>query len=319
MILILTDKNDVHVNVLVKELNKDNIPFFRLNLDSSSLEKTKISFSGDKWKIKTPKKILNVEDVNVVWNRKTFVQLMLDEQDKGYEFNIWKNEWNKTLLGIYYFLKDKKWFNYYRSNHKAENKYLQMNIAKELGFLTPPFVLSNNKNEIIKFCKVNDKVVLKLMNQDFYKVSDNKFLGFYVNVVSASDFEDFSQNEENPIFLQKYIEKQFEVRYTVVGEEHFVCKIESQKSKIASTDWRRYDISNTPHTKILPPFEIKQKVDLLMKELNLDYGALDFIVDKNDNWWFLEINPSGQYLWIEDLTGLPITNSIKEYLTKFLN
>lgn len=319
MILILTDKNDVHVNVLTKLLKQDSIPFFRFNLDTKSLEKTKVSFSGNKWVIRTSNKTLNMDDVKVIWNRKTFVQLMLDEQDKGYEFNIWKNEWNKTLLGIYYSLKDRKWLNYYRNNHKAENKYLQMDIAEKLEFSIPPYLLSNNKKEILKFCKLNNKVVLKLMNQDFYKVSDKKFLGFYVNIVKADDFKDFAENEENPIFLQKYIEKQYEVRYTVVGEEHFVCRIDSQKSKVASTDWRKYDISNTPHSQIQPPKELKEKVCRLMKELNLTYGALDFIVDNDNNWWFLEVNPSGQYLWIEDLTGMPITNSIKNNLLNTLN
>ncbi|MNS34319.1 RimK-like ATP-grasp domain protein [compost metagenome] len=126
--------------------------------------------------------------------------------------------------------------------------------------------------------------------------------------------EGFSDDEENPIFLQKYINKKYEVRYTVVDKEHFVCKIDSQKSEISKIDWRRYDLQNTPHSIIQPPEEIKRSINKMMKEFNLVYGALDFIVSEDDSWYFLEINPSGQYLWIEDLTGLEITNSIKNYL-----
>ncbi|MNY09678.1 hypothetical protein D3C86_1426100 [compost metagenome] len=239
---------------------------------------------------------------------------MLDQQDMGYEFNIWKNEWNKTLLGIYYYLKDVKWLNYYRNNHKAENKYYQLSIAESLGFNVPDYLLSNDKKEILDFSNRHDNIVMKLMNQDFYKTTKNEFKGFYVNIISKEELEGFSDDEENPIFLQKYINKKYEVRYTVVDKEHFVCKIDSQKSEISKIDWRRYDLQNTPHSIIQPPEEIKRSINKMMKEFNLVYGALDFIVSEDDSWYFLEINPSGQYLWIEDLTGLEITNSIKNYL-----
>ncbi|WP_336688657.1 MULTISPECIES: MvdC/MvdD family ATP grasp protein [unclassified Chryseobacterium] len=314
MILILTDKNDIHADVLIKKLNSENSKYFRFNLDTFSLEKTFVNYDGNEWIIFTNNEHINLKDVHCVWNRRTFVQLMLDEQNGTHEFNIWKNEWNKTLLGIYYHLKDKKWLNYYRDNHKAENKYLQLDLAKNLGFTIPDFILSNKKESLISFAKKHKKIVLKLMNQDFYKIDKNKFMGFYVNIISEEDLSKFSDFEENPIFLQKYIDKLYEVRYTVVNEEHFVCKIDSQKSEISNIDWRRYDIANTPHSIINPPEIIRDKVNQFMKHLNLKFGALDFIVDKNNNWHLLEINPSGQYLWIEDLTGLRITDAIKKYL-----
>lgn len=314
MILILTEKNDAHANSLIEELKKDTIPFFRFDLDTKSLENTTVTFKDKIWSIKTSEGYITLEKVSCVWNRRTFVQLMLDEQDKDYKFNIWKNEWNKTLLGIYYHLKDVKWFNYYRKNHKAENKYFQLNVAESLGFKVPDYLLSNDKNDVLEFGRKHEKIVLKLLNQDFYKIANKQYVGFYVNIIPYEKLIEFSQSEENPIFLQKYIEKEYEVRYTVVGDEHFVCKIDSQKSEIAKTDWRRYDLANTPHSILTPPDEIAKKVKLLMKQLDLIYGALDFIVAKDGTWYFLEINPSGQYLWIEDLTGLKITNAIKNNL-----
>ncbi|WP_156115420.1 MULTISPECIES: hypothetical protein [Xenorhabdus] len=52
-----------------------------------------------------------------------------------------------------------------------------------------------------------------------------------------------------------------------------------------------------------------------MSKLNLRYGALDFIVDENNDWWFLEVNSAGQWLWIEDLSGMDISGSIANWLT----
>lgn len=314
MILVLTEKNDAHASILIDKLKADNIPYFRFNLDTKSLEKTLVTFKNNVWTIKTEVGEITHDKVKCVWNRRTFVQLMLNEQTKNYKFNIWKNEWNKTLLGLYFYLKDVKWLNYYRKNHKAENKYFQLKLAENVGFNIPEYLLSNNKKEVLEFGKKHDKVVLKLLNQEFYKIANRQYVGFYVNVIPFEKLLEFSDEEENPIFLQEYIEKDYEVRYTVVGDEHLVCKIDSQKSEIAKMDWRRYDLANTPHSIITPPDEIKNKVNLLMKEFDLIFGALDFIVTKDNSWYFLEINPSGQYLWIEDLTGLKITDAIKNKL-----
>ena len=65
-----------------------------------------------------------------------------------------------------------------------------------------------------------------------------------------------------------------------------------------------------------PPNHIKDKVNLFLKIFNLQYGAFDFIVTPSDKWYFLELNSLGQYLWIEDLCGLTISEGIAEYLIK---
>lgn len=96
MILILTDRNDVHADVVIRKLETKHTKVFRLNLDVISLEKTFITYENSIWHIKNEVNEFTSEDISCVWNRKTFVQLMLEEQNKGYEFNIWKNEWNKS-------------------------------------------------------------------------------------------------------------------------------------------------------------------------------------------------------------------------------
>ena len=262
-------------------------------------------------------KIINCQDVKVVYVRTAFVKLSLEEQNTlDIDFKIWKGEWNKALLGLYFALKDIVWFIPLKEAYQAENKYLQYKEAKELGFNLPKMIVSNVKDELIKFInRHNNQVVIKFMNQDFYKDSDNNFKGMYVNQIDIFRLNDFGNCNENPIVLQSYIEKHFEVRYVVVGKKHFVCRIESQKSNLTKIDWRRYDIPNTPHYSMEPPIQIKDKVSSLMKKLNLNYGALDFIVTKDGEWYFLEINTMGQFLWIEDLTGMPISNEIANWLS----
>lgn len=316
MILIISDKNDVHADKVEALLKIDKEKYVRLNLDLESLKKTKATFISGEWDISIDDSIFfSTKNITSVWGRRIYVELLLEErQNNTPDFNIWKGEWNKTLLGIYGSLDKSKWLNFYRDAYFAENKYRQTRIAKKVGFNVPEFVSSNDLNILNEFMKSHSDVVLKLMNQDFYDVGDRDFKGIYVNKITESDLSSFKEQDENPITLQEYIEKDYEVRYTVVGEQHFVCKIESQKSEISKTDWRRYDLPNTPHSVIIPSPEIKNKVVKFMNYFNLNYGALDFIVSPEGKWYFLEINSMGQYLWIEDLAGLPISREIVNWL-----
>ncbi len=114
--------------------------------------------------------------------------------------------------------------------------------------------------------------------------------------------------------FQEYVQKSFEVRVTAVGETIFAAAIHSQMSPRSRVDWRRYDLDHTPYEPHSLPRVIEEKCYKLMAILGLHYGALDFIVQPDGKYVFLEINPVGQWGWIEYLTGLPITEAIADLL-----
>lgn len=315
MILILSDQYDKHADLVCRKFERNGLQFFRFNLDTDSLRSSKVTFNGKHWDIYQGSDKIRSSKISSVWVRRPFVEVSLEEENiSDASFKIWRGEWNKTLLGLYNSLKSLQWLNPLAKAYQAENKYLQMEVAKKIGFLMPNFIVSNDKAKLMEFVDSCDSAVLKPMNQEFYMdASDGKFKGLYVNKVTKADLENFSTEGENPVFLQSYVNKLYEVRYTVVGNDHHVCRIESQKSKQANVDWRRYDIPNTPHYPFTPPLEVKNKVSILMETLGLYFGAIDFIVTPENEWCFLEINTMGQWLWIEDLTGLDISGSIVKF------
>lgn len=316
MILILSDKFDSHADLVCEKLDQKNILYFRLNLDTDSLKNTTTSFINGEWEIHQNKTSINSSEIKSVWARRPFMEVSLEEESINTpSFKIWRGEWNKTLLGLYNSIKSVHWLNPLAKAYQVENKYLQLNYAEKVGFNLPEMIVSNEKGKLLSFAEKHEDVVLKLMHQEFYQDTDGEFKGLYVNKVTVNDLNNFQGSGENPIVLQAYIKKSYEVRYTVVGSEHHVCKIESQKSDLANTDWRRYDIPNTPHYPIKPPEKIREKVVNFMNLCELHFGALDFIVTPDGEWYFLEINTMGQWRWIEDLTGLKISDSIVSFLT----
>ena len=189
----------------------------------------------------------------------------------------------------------------------ADNKYHQLRLARDLGLSVPEYITSNEPESLRYFTKQNQTCAMKLMSQDLYRSASGVALGLYVNIVNQDDFQDFGSDGENPITIQKYINKKYEVRCTYIADQHFVCKIDSQSSSRTTVDWRRYDVPRTPHSAMTPPEQIRQWVNALSLQLGIVFGAADFIADEDDKWWFLEVNSNGQWLWIEDLTGMQIS------------
>jgi glutathione synthase/RimK-type ligase-like ATP-grasp enzyme len=52
----------------------------------------------------------------------------------------------------------------------------------------------------------------------------------------------------------------------------------------------------------------------LMSDMKLQFGAIDLALTQSGNYYFLEINPNGQWLWIEDKLGYPISQAVADWL-----
>ena len=169
MILVLTDHHDKHADCVCRKFELSGLQYYRLNLDVVSLQASKITFAENTWAISQHEKRVFSSDISSVWVRRAFVEVMLDEETDDIGFKIWRGEWNKTLLGLYNSLKKVKWLNPLAKSYQAENKYLQLDTAREVGFLIPHYIASNKKSDIISFYEKHNPVVLKPQNQEFYK------------------------------------------------------------------------------------------------------------------------------------------------------
>lgn len=313
-ILIISDNLDAHADAVEEHLNRHHATFFRLNLDQASLENTKLTYQAneDVWKIKTETHNITDRDITAIWSRR--LSLPTDpKQEPGHTERIWRGEWTRTLHWFYYSIQNRPWFPPFANAIKASHKLVQFREAKKVGLEIPPFILSNSKPDILKFATTTNDIALKSLAQDVYPINGDLF-GLFVNRLSPEELQDFSEKEEAPIFLQQYMPKSFEVRVTTVGNRHFACKIESQCSPRTQVDWRRYDLARTPHSDIELPNEIANNLTELLKRLGLNFGGSDFIVTEDGKWFFLEVNPNGQWLWLESLTGQPISQAISNLL-----
>lgn len=87
---------------------------------------------------------------------------------------------------------------------------------------------------------------------------------------------------------------------TVVGDTLFAATIDSQAHAETEVDWRKTSTPDIAHATYELPTEIEEKCVALTRSLGLRFGALDFVLDRDGQLWFLEINPNGQWAWIEN-------------------
>ncbi len=196
----------------------------------------------------------------------------------------------------------------------AEFKASQLKLAGSLGFDLPPTLITNSPQEFLEFYHQHSgNVVSKLIGPALYRSMGRTF-NRYTQVVTKRDLAHWRTIRYCPVIFQAYVPKRIELRITVVGREVFAAEIHSQHSNQTRHDWRRYDQFETPYFPHELPAELQARCLHLVERLGLCYGAIDMVLTPDGRYVFLEINPNGQYLWIEQMTGLPISEAICDLL-----
>lgn len=200
--------------------------------------------------------------------------------------------------------------------HFAENKLTQLRCAGRLGFEVPPTLVTNDPAALLKFHEEQQVALVSKSLRDTQPKRDDELALMYTNPVRRRDFFKYQAVRHAPEIFQRYVSKRSEMRVTVVGQRVLAAEIGSQESRATRYDWRHYDDDSVPYRAYrLPPGVEAQCVDLLAA-LNLSFGAIDLVRTPDDEFVFLEINPNGQWAWIEEAAGLPIAETIARWLAK---
>lgn len=184
---------------------------------------------------------------------------------------------------------------------KADNKIVQLKIAREVGFSLPPSLITNSDFAATKFTSANKAIVKPI---SFGKIVGADKVGF-IQTNMVKDEVEIQELSHSPSYFQLYQIKGYEVRLTIVNKQLFGVKIESSNK----VDWRKEN-AILQYSKIKIPKNISQKCLDMMDQLNLNFAAFDFIVSPQGEYIFLELNANGQWLWLENELNLGIADAI---------
>ena len=197
----------------------------------------------------------------------------------------------------------------------AENKQLQLQVARELGLDTPRTLTTNDPTAVLAFAKSCEGGVVTKMLSSFAIYDEGKELVVFTNPVKPEDLDDLSGLRLCPATFQELLPKSLEIRATVVGRRVMSAAVDSQVSTRATHDWRRDGVRMLQDWRPYQlPEEVEEKILRLMDSFSLNYGAIDIILTPDGKHVFLELNPCGEFFWLERSPGLPISDAIADVL-----
>lgn len=203
-------------------------------------------------------------------------------------------------------------------HERAAGKQHQLAVAAGVGLRVPKTRVTNDPESVRRLiAECPGGVVTKMMHR-FDLPTEKGMATLYTNVL---DDDDIAALDEGlvlcPMTFQEHIPKARELRVIAVGNRLWTGAIESPEHAGAEVDWRREGAELIEQwTPAELPKVVAERARRLMQELGLVYGAMDLIVTPEGEHVFLEVNPGGEYFWLEDHCGFAISAALADRLQR---
>lgn len=317
MVLIVTNRQDFTADFLILELRRRGARYARFNSEDYPQRATltwRIVARDVEGTLILPRTVVRTTDLVSVWFRRPVPPFVAPElrDEAAREFAFTESE--AALHGFWRTLKC-CWVSHPDRLQHAESKLRQLQVASALGLKVPTTIVTSNPSDALAFWEEHSaSVVFKPLRRSRLERGDKETL-IYTNPVPREAADCFDQVRYAPSMLQEYVHKHLEIRVTVVGQQVFAAAIDSQGREDSRHDWRRGDSSKLPHYPHQLPAEVEAKCIALVHSLGLAFGAIDLVLTPSGDYVFLEINPNGQWAWIQQkCPSLRIRESLADLL-----
>ena len=308
MILILSNDDDVHAREVMKHIAERDQPATLLDLADFPKDADLIFEAGHSNARRTMQyrgKTIDLSTVRSVWWRRPQPYGMHPDVTDPVLDNFAIREVDEAIQGLWLSL-DAQWINVPSRDQDASRKAWQLDVARAAGLTMPRTLITTDPEAARAF------VAQEGVDRTIYKpFQGSEDAWRETRLLKAQELDKIDAVKYAPVIFQEYIEATCDLRVTVVGDQIFAAAIDSQKTEYRVDFRMDMNVEIKPTT--LAP-ETEAGIRKLMKALDLTYGAIDFRRRPNGEEVFLEINPAGQWLFVEDQTGQPISRAVADCL-----
>lgn len=318
MILILSNKWDLTVDFVVKELQNRDHKFLRLNTEDLISEKATINLPDFQITVSKNNRSYDLlKDVNVIWNRrpgKPFDFMTSDEKPSMAVQRFVNDQWYSWLEALQ-LIPEVTWINHPVNNDAMESKIRQLYLASKIGFEIPQTLITNDPEIIkIQIDKYNGRVIAKALYSPLIEEPNQDYFIFANEITSCNIHDDYNldQIKISPSIVQEPILPKMDYRVTVIGDKVIPARIVTNDESSVATDWRKqkdgleFSVCKLPAT-------IENLCRSYVKECGLIFGAID-LVERDSSYIFLEINPNGEWGWLQKPYGFPIAETLVDLM-----
>lgn len=340
-VLVLSSLNEPCTGWVTRELEAQGVSFLLLNFEEALLSfRWSVSLDplvpGTSMSLRRSNEPFSSFAPRSVWWRRwghPIFPSTFDETSAAFAFG----EVSSVVHALPEVFPSAKWVNAPTDERRASSKVYQLQLARQLGFKIPRTLVSSDADAVRRFKADVGRVIFKPASgyqppiRRFNRAAQEKHadrheleLGFgkhgEIDLVFTQELTDerialLEDIRWAPAIFQERIEKAADIRVTIVGTAVYSCRIFSQERAETVTDFRVMNLTGMlRHELVALPPSVENRLLAFMREVNLVFGCFDLIELPDGDYCFLEVNPAGQWLWVEQLTGAPISKAVARQL-----
>ncbi|EHN79130.1 ATP-grasp ribosomal peptide maturase [Streptomyces coelicoflavus] len=309
-VVVVTEADDVTADMVITELNRRDVPVVRFNpadigerlTVSARFGACPMPVAGE---LCTPSRTAGLSTVRAVyWRRPEWPSFpRLSSHDACFA----AAQVRYGLGGVLYALDGPLWVNHPLCVAAADYKPAQLVHAQQLGFRVPPTLVTNDPAEAREFVRSQGHAISKTLRWTAYARDGVPMTG-WTDQVTAEEIDDSVRVV--PHLFQARVDKVADLRVLIVGRRTFAVRIDS-----GLLDWRK-DYSALAYSVVRLPGRVGEALHAYLDRLKLVSGSFDLAVDRAGDYWWLELNPNGQWGWLEKETGLPMSTAFADLLIR---
>jgi ATP-GRASP peptide maturase of grasp-with-spasm system len=315
MILLLSSSNDANIDYVIDWLRFHKHPYMRINADDLLQEHVHLSLTPPRFVFSGQE--TDLEAIKVVWLRKIgyfqFSQFYRDAAPRMRSDSLTQlaREYAATVRSLIALLENKHWL-----THPALlylNKLEVLLAAQKCGLAIPETRVLNRKADLALLVREGEYITKSIYDALFLKEQGGIF-SMFTKEVGVEEVESFSE-EFFPSLVQRKVAKEYDLRLFYLDGECYTMAIFSQQSPVSQLDFREFDW--TKPTRSVPyelPREVEAGIQRLMTAIGLNCGSIDMIKGIDGRYYFLEVNPTGQFGMTSTPCNYPLFERVAEYL-----
>lgn len=245
-----------------------------------------------------------VSGLGSVWFRRRAPTRVFDYAKPWSDEDFRRRTLTAYTLSFYEFLQTRlshaRWVNHPAAASRANSKMVQLDLAPSCGLTIPETLVSNAPDEIRRFLSENSgHVIVKSLIPYTIQGDGHTKQIMTVRVPPGAQFHDETLSGQVSIY-QIYTQKAYEIRLLIFSDHAYALRIDSVKEGEQTVDWRTMTPSKGHFSAVEVPGNILRASKELMAKLGIVFGCFDFVVTPEGEFIFLEVNESGDFLWMEE-------------------
>ncbi|MGY4099301.1 hypothetical protein ACW2Q0_07035 [Nocardia sp. R16R-3T] len=302
-VLIVSESDDLHGTAMAATL-REHHGLSPIQLDLRDFPRESGSFRLDRrGTARSLSHVIGLDDVRSVWWRRphpTQVPAGVRASDDAYR----QAECDGFIQGLLWSI-PAYWVNDPGADRTASRKIVQLETARRAGFVIPETLITNDPDEARSFVESRSgSVVYKRTGTGRAEFAETR-------IITKADFGRLAGIRSAPTTFQDYVEAQCDLRVVWMDGIEWAVRVDSQ-SGVGRVD-SRLDTTVDFAPEHLPA-SVSKSLATLMGALGLSFGVLDLRLGLDGEYYFLEVNPQGQFAYLEIKTGLPMFRSLANLL-----